>query len=792
MTRARVLLSTLCVVALAGFAFSRLSFNVNPLDLLPSDLREVEGLRVFTERFAGEGELLITLETTEGDREAMAKAAEDLATQLATPKGLARAVQWRPVWEAEPHGAAELPAYLWLNGEPGRLQQLAARLEEGASRETIAEAIDELSFGIDGESLAMAAYDPFGLLRPGVGAGGLGADGGDGKFASPDGLFRVVYLSSQEAEMGYREAAEWLERVRTVVDGALAEIGAPDDLVVGYTGEPAFAAEIGGGMQRDMTGSISAAVALIHLLFWVMHRRLVPLAAIFLSLLATLSATVVLGSFVFGKLSVMSVGFAAILVGLAVDYGVVLYQQARAEPGDFGSLRRAVGPGILWAALTTAAVFASLGLSSLPGIRELGLLVALGILIGASVMLWSFGPLASALGRANPASGGGGGGGRGRRGRWALPLSLLAVAGAGAVLGAAGLPELRTDFEILRPRQSAADEAFVRTVERLAPDGRLAQPLVVRAEGYPELVERSEQVSRAISGLEDSGAVASSTFVPELVPSAVRQGRNRDIVAGLLRSEERLRGELDEVFDPEVIGVFDAVFSAWRGMLGGAELPATPRGKVAADLLAQVVAGGVGDVAALAMLRVSPGRTGEVDAALAGLEGVYLTGWPALGPAVRPLVLHDLRAVFLPMACVLLAMLVAMFRDPREVLLAVGVLSVSGVLLLAAMRVAGWGWDFLNICAFPLLLGTGIDYTVHMMAALRRHGGARLLVWRSIGRALLFCGVSTAIGFGSLAFASNAGLASLGRVCAAGILITMLVAVTMLPAWWRALGRRDR
>jgi predicted RND superfamily exporter protein len=136
-------------------------------------------------------------------------------------------------------------------------------------------------------------------------------------------------------------------------------------------------------------------------------------------------------------------------------------------------------------------------------------------------------------------------------------------------------------------------------------------------------------------------------------------------------------------------------------------------------------------------------------------------------------------------------MLAVVFRDFREVVLAVAVLVLSAVALLAIMRVAGWQWNVLNICAFPLLLGTGIDYTIHMIGSLRRHGGAREPVRRGIGRALLFCGISTAIGFGALSLANNAGLASLGKVCAAGILAVMMVAVFLLPGWWRLIKGRD-
>ena len=48
-------------------------------------------------------------------------------------------------------------------------------------------------------------------------------------------------------------------------------------------------------------------------------------------------------------------------------------------------------------------------------------------------------------------------------------------------------------------------------------------------------------------------------------------------------------------------------------------------------------------------------------------------------------------------------------------------------------------------------------------------------------QSVLFCGSSTAIGFGSLAFASIDALASLGKVAVVGILISMLVSVVIVP-----------
>jgi KDO2-lipid IV(A) lauroyltransferase len=96
----------------------------------------------------------------------------------------------------------------------------------------------------------------------------------------------------------------------------------------------------------------------------------------------------------------------------------------------------------------------------------------------------------------------------------------------------------------------------------------------------------------------------------------------------------------------------------------------------------------------------------------------------------------------------------------------------------------------LNLLALPLMLGTGVDYGIFMQLALRRHGGDARAVRRSIGRALLLCGGTAVAGFGSLGLSSNAGMASLGRVCAVGIGANMLIAVYLLPGWWGRLAAR--
>jgi predicted RND superfamily exporter protein len=121
--------------------------------------------------------------------------------------------------------------------------------------------------------------------------------------------------------------------------------------------------------------------------------------------------------------------------------------------------------------------------------------------------------------------------------------------------------------------------------------------------------------------------------------------------------------------------------------------------------------------------------------------------------------------------------------------LSIASLAVALAVLLAAMTLFGWQWNLMNVMALPLLFGAGVDYAIHIQHGLRRNGGDVVRVRNTVGRAILLCAASTAAGFGTLGLGSNAGVATLGRVCAVGVVTAALVSVFLLPQWWRAVDR---
>jgi predicted exporter len=180
----------------------------------------------------------------------------------------------------------------------------------------------------------------------------------------------------------------------------------------------------------------------------------------------------------------------------------------------------------------------------------------------------------------------------------------------------------------------------------------------------------------------------------------------------------------------------------------------------------------------------------QVHAELRGLDaaGVRCAAWPMVSHDVEPMLAHDMKTTLVPMFLVLLLSVFTAMRSWREALL------VIGLLLLGLALVLGWalwknpdGLHFLNVLSLVLLIGAGLDYFLHMVFSLRRDEGDVAAVLSSTGMAIVFCALSTAIGFGSLALANNKAMADLGLVSAVGVIVMLLLALLVLPGLWKRL-----
>ena len=779
----------LLVPIIAGLA--RLHLDAEMLDLLPANIPAVQGLKIYQQHFSDARELIITVHAA--DRESAEHAAKSIAESLQQATNLVAAVTWQPPWQEHPEQTAELIAYLWLNQPPEKFAQLAGQLSETNLANVLAATRDQLATTLSPNEIAQLSYDPFGLTRLPENVAGTvsGFGSGDELFASANGTFRIIFVKARGELNGYRECTAWFNAVENVINATL-----PSDakINIGYTGRPAFTAEISGSMQHDMKLSVGGTALIIAILFWCAHRRIKPMLWLLTLLALILAATLALGGLIFGAVNVISMGFAAILLGLAVDYAVVHYQEALAQPElSIPEIRRAIAPSIFWAAFTTISAFLVLNFGGLPGLAQLGSLVGIGVAISAGVMIFAFLPplfpgrmkprsnrdqMKGAVDSApslNP-----------RRTKMVFTLTAALLFCCGAILFSS-LPKMDSTANALRPRDSQAYTTLDAIKENL---NQKREPLwlVISGRDESEVARRLDAVLPALNAAVSNQTLSGFTLPSTLWPRPEFQAANRANSRQLVAEHDLFRAAaLTNGFSESALGLTGSILETWQRAAANTNVfwPGNP---LCTWIFEKLSVREPQSFFAVGFLYPSTNATAvafaRLDAQLPH-DGVWLSGWDLLGGTVLTAVKNNLWKVLLPMIGLILLSLWLAFRRFTEVFFSLGILLLSGLCLLAAMKICGWSWNLLNLMALPLILGTGVDYSIFMQLALRRHGGDLKLAHQSVGRALLLCGGTAIAGFGSLGLSSNVGMSSLGRVCAIGIGCNMLLSVFLLPVWWK-------
>lgn len=780
------------LIALAATGVWRLGFDVEVLNLLPRSLPEVQGLAIYNEHFVHARELILSVQA---DTPTLAEsAARAIAEHLRRDTNRVAEAHWQPPWREHPDQAAAMLAHVWINQPPNHFQDLLDRLRPARIVSELQSARTRLATTFSPAEFAQLGFDPLGFTQlPGPSGGGMQFGRGDEMFAAPDGTFRLVFVQATGDLTGYRECATWFQAVQHEVQQIAGSSGALDGVTVRYTGRPAFVSEISGGMQSDMTQSVIGTGVIVAGLFWWAHRKLKPMAWLMVLMATTIGLTLALGGLVYGPLNVIGVGFAAILLGLVADYGVVLYQEWRehglaGHPSPLESARR----GIRWSAVTTAMAFLMLNLGGLPGLAQLGTLVAIGVLSGAGLMLGLYlGPLAGTDSLTAAATRGPGESGltwRDRvRSNAAWPLTVAAFAGAVAALWT-GFPILNRSADALRPRSSPAYTALHEIEQRM----QRTEPslwLILAGRDESDVGRLLDQTEASLESAQAAGAVARFTLPTDLWPRPENAAANRDALRELLSTWPDLRAlVLSNGFTSQALGLADGVLEAFAKRLDTGS--PWPDNAVARWSLGQFTARTATNLWVMGLVYPAVQARIPMPSLPGQPEGrAWLVGWDRLGKALAEVIQRGLRRVLIPTALAIIVCLGLAFRRPLEVWLSLAMLAFSLLCLCALMKLVGWSWNLLNLMALPLLLGAGVDYAIHMLLALRRYNGDVARTRRSVGRALWLCAATTIAAFGSLGLSNNAGLASLGQVCASGMALTYLVATWLLPAWWLWLRR---
>jgi hopanoid biosynthesis associated RND transporter like protein HpnN len=229
--------------------------------------------------------------------------------------------------------------------------------------------------------------------------GALFAVGGDdsagaGYFLSDDQRLLFILAEAESKVGSFTGDRAAIEGVRAAVARLKQDF---PDVNVGVTGKPALANdEMTAAFDDSQRATYLAFALTLGLLlgaFLRVGKPLMMLVVLALSLCWSIGAA----TLVVGHLSLFSVMFISIVVGIGIDYGIYFLFRYEEELFLGRNLREAIeitaartGPGVLLGAVTAAATFYVLCLTDFVGVQELGFISGTAILLAWLSMMTVF------------------------------------------------------------------------------------------------------------------------------------------------------------------------------------------------------------------------------------------------------------------------------------------------------------------------------------------------------------------------------------------------------------------
>ena len=651
----------------------------------------------------------------------------------------------------------------------------------------------------------------------------------DGRTTAPSRALVVAEPRFDHAS--FAPAAAAIDALRA--HASAVGIDAGRGLRLGITGKAALDdEELAGATSGAVLAAILSTLAVTALLVWGL-RSLRLIAATLITLAVGLILTAAVAALTIGRLNLISVTFAVLFVGLAVDFGIHLVLRYREALDREGSHRLALRSAVVGVAgaLSLSALCAALGfLGFVPtdyrGLAELGLISASGMAIACLTSL----SLLPALLQLMPL--------RPRRRPLTAsrvlsqlqhhPRSVVAVAALGALASLFALPYLSFDFNPLNLKDPNSE--LMRTLHELAADpatspevidilaDNLDQANAIAARLNPlKLVDRAITLSDFVPKAQDAKLELIDLLAFYLGP-VLQPGQPAAPLDAAARRQafEQLRTSLDTALkrrplaarnDPGVARLAEALDRLDRSAAGSdpplAELERRLTGTLP-DLLhrlRQSLEAGPVTLADLprelqgrwlnahgqARVLVQPAAQITDNAALEAYAKAVLgvaphaTGTPVIALEGGDAVVGAFEeASWLALGLITLLLALVM-RKPRDILLVLAPLVLAALLTGASAVLLGLSLNFANVIVLPLLLGLGVSGAIHVVMRWHEEAESEAVAATSTPRAVMFSALTTIASFGSLALSSHRGLASMGLLLTIAILWSLVCTLVVLP-----------
>jgi hypothetical protein len=573
-------------------------------------------------------------------------------------------------------------------------------------------------------------------------------------------------------------------------------------------------------------GAVAAAAGLLLVLWLALAVRSArAVAAILLTLGAGLAFCACFAVTAVGAFNPISVAFAPLFIGVAIDFGIQFTVRFAAEKlgtedSPAGAVRRAaagIGAPLVVAGLATAAAVFSLYPTDYRGVSDLGLIAGAGMLIALILNLTLLPALLASLGAPGFAEAAGL--------RAAAPLdgwllrrrrTVLAASCVLAALSLFAIRGLRFDFDPINlenPRAESTRTLFdlmkdpdtsPYTLDDLASSAGEAAALAAKLNQLPEVnhaiwlgsfvpgdqQEKLDILSDAKSILEPAWLAAKP--LPPPTPAQVLAAATKcadavsrvggaaasQLAAALRRAVAGGPAAAVALEDNLASGAEERLAEV-RGVLGAepvtlGSIPADVRKDwVSADGRYKVEISPKGDPRDQAVLSRFMAAVGRIAPGATGMPLQIRESGRTVVAAFQTATIIALFTVTVLLALVL--------RSVFGVAAVLAPIVLAGLLTLGTSVVAGIPINFANIIMLPLLLGVGVAFDIYFV--LRWKSAEPGLLSSPTARGVVFSALTTGTAFGSLIISKSPGIADMGKLLSLGLLYCLICTLFLLPSF---------
>jgi predicted RND superfamily exporter protein len=670
--------------------------------------------------------------------------------------------------------------------------------------------------------------DPLGLMPLFVDRllshhGALKVDLSDGYYLSQDNRTLIMLVKPVHPSQNLAFSRQLIAAAHDEADAVRADFhadgagGPATEVRLG--GNPAVLTEEAALLKRTVVINGVVSFFAVTLLYWVCYRRFAALLYSTIPLMVGQAATFAVAAVALGSLNSASASLPALLMGLGTDFTILMYARYVEERQAGASLAEATermvgeaGLGVFTGAITSAGTFYAMCVGSFRGLWDLGFLIGTGILICAvaimfmlpAMIAWNDGARRSREGKVK------------RLHLQSLGLEhlitfsvrhrALAIGAVAIATAIAGVLALRLGFEESVNALRSNDAPSFKVQQEIADKfGASLSYMMAIAEGptFEAAVQRAQAIEERVKPFLASGVVASKESILDYLPLPARQN------------------EVIEAIHKDTTGAFDAVriratftkaladngfreeaFASYLDRMASFLSPRRPLsledlyGKGLGRIVDRFVHQEGSRVRIVTYLYSADPRfrrnppPGLVEAIQGDDPGIVVTGTNVVGRQLRHIFLHDSR-VSVVLGLVLVAVLLWIdFRSLRLSAIALAQLVSGVVLMLGCMKLLHMDINYANAFVATMIMGVGIDYSIHLVHRLHANGGVVDDGVLETGKGVVLAAATNVAGFGTLAFGSYPAMRSVGIVALIGSLTCLATALILVPSLMtRAAGR---